>query len=154
MLRELYKQTSKRHFLCVFILQFFTTLHVSNDHFFHYQEFMIYSICSSVQTMQTCVPARSYGFKTVRPSSQTRLHGLYRAADTVNHELLIMKEMVVETCRVVKKNCRINTQRKCIFLFFYIIGCDALDIQRQMLLELSLFFFWDYRSSTFYLKLA
>ena len=29
-----------------------TTLHVSNDRFVHHQEFIIYCICSSVQTMQ------------------------------------------------------------------------------------------------------
>ena len=39
----------------------FTTLHVSKDHFVHHQEFMIYCICSSVQTMQTCLTTRSYG---------------------------------------------------------------------------------------------
>ena len=31
------------------------------DHFVHHQQFMIYSICSSVQTVQTCLTARSYG---------------------------------------------------------------------------------------------
>ena len=36
---------------------FCTTLHVSNDHFVHHQEFMIYCICSSVQTMQTWLTA-------------------------------------------------------------------------------------------------
>ena len=41
---------------------FYTTLHVPNNHSFHHQEFMIYCICSSVQTMQTCLDA---------------LHGLY-----------------------------------------------------------------------------
>ena len=60
---------------------FSTFLHVSKDHFVHHQEFMIYCICSCVQTVQT--------------SLQTRLHGFYRAADTVNHELLMMNEMVV-----------------------------------------------------------
>jgi hypothetical protein len=34
---------------------------------------------------------------------ETRFHGSYRAADTVNHELLMMNEMVFETCRVVHK---------------------------------------------------
>ena len=36
-----------------------TNLHVSNDHFVHHQEFMIYCICSSVQTVQTCLIAVS-----------------------------------------------------------------------------------------------
>ena len=42
---------------------FCPTLHVSNDNFVHHQEFMIYCICSSVQTMQTCLTARSYGWE-------------------------------------------------------------------------------------------
>ena len=32
---------------------------------------------------------------TIRPSSQARLHDLYRAADTVNLELMMMNEMDV-----------------------------------------------------------
>ena len=44
---------------CTFCMYLFynlsTTLHVSNDYFVHHQEFMIYSICSCVQTMQTCL---------------------------------------------------------------------------------------------------
>ena len=32
-------------------------LHVSNDHFVQHQEFVIYCICSSVQTIQTCLTA-------------------------------------------------------------------------------------------------
>jgi hypothetical protein len=43
------------HFVYVFILQFCTTLHVSNDHFVHHQVLMMCYICSSVQTMQTCL---------------------------------------------------------------------------------------------------
>ena len=35
--------------------RFCTTLHVSNDHFVHQQEFLIYTICSAVQTIQTCL---------------------------------------------------------------------------------------------------
>ena len=44
------------------LYNFCTTVHVSNDHFVHHQEFMIYCICSSVQTVQTCLTARSYGW--------------------------------------------------------------------------------------------
>ena len=34
---------------------FCTNLRVSNDHFVHHQEFMIYCVCSSVQTVQSMV---------------------------------------------------------------------------------------------------
>ena len=41
---------------CMYLLyNFCTTLRVSSDHFVHHQEFMIYCICSSVQTMQSTV---------------------------------------------------------------------------------------------------
>ena len=41
----LFKQTKEMHVLYIFILHFFcTTLHVSNDHFVHHQESMIYCI--------------------------------------------------------------------------------------------------------------
>ena len=67
---KLYKQTNKMHFVYVFILQslykstcfdgpFRSSSGVHN---------LLYLYC--VQTMETCL--------------QTRLHGLYRAADTVN----------------------------------------------------------------------
>ena len=56
--KQLYKQTNKMHFLYVFIIQFCTTLHVSNGHFVHHQEFMVYCICSCVQTVQTCLTAK------------------------------------------------------------------------------------------------
>ena len=83
--------------ICTFCMYLFynfcTTLHVWNDHFLHHQEFMIYCICGSVQTIQTC-SVRPYVRRT-HWASYTRLHGLYRAADTVNHELLMMNEMVV-----------------------------------------------------------
>ena len=47
---------------CMYLFyNFCTTLHVSKDHFIHHQEFMIYCICSSVQTMQMCLTTRSYG---------------------------------------------------------------------------------------------
>ena len=88
---QLHKQTNKMHFLYVFILQLLYTLHVSNDCFVHHQETTIYCICSSVQTVQTCLTV----VPTVRPSSQTLLHGLYRAADTVNCGLLMTNETVV-----------------------------------------------------------
>ena len=87
--------------MCLFY-NFCTTLHVSNDHSVHHQEFMIYCISSSVQTVQTCQTARSNCLEPV-PSSQTRLHGLYRAADTVNHELLMMYEMVVRNMQSCTK---------------------------------------------------
>ena len=41
---------------CMYLFyNFCTTLHVSNDHFVHHQNFMIYCICSSVKTVQTCL---------------------------------------------------------------------------------------------------
>ena len=48
------------HFLYVFILQFCTTLRVSNDHFFHYQEFMIY------YTLQLCTIHVNVSNRSVR----------------------------------------------------------------------------------------
>ena len=48
--------------LCIYSTIFFVILHVSNDHFVYYREFIIYCICSSVQTMQKCLTARSYGW--------------------------------------------------------------------------------------------
>ena len=55
----LYKQTQKMRFLYVFIL----TLHVSNDHFVHHQEFMIYCI------LQLCTKHAnvSYGRNQFQP---------------------------------------------------------------------------------------
>ena len=41
---------------------FCTTPHVSNDHFVHHQEFTICCVCSSVQTMKTCLTAQSYSW--------------------------------------------------------------------------------------------
>ena len=40
-------------FLCIYSTTFFTALQVSKDYFVHHQDFMIYCIRSSVQTMQT-----------------------------------------------------------------------------------------------------
>ena len=58
----IYINKPKRCTFCMYLFyNFCTTLYVSKDHFVHHQEFMIYSICSSVQTMQTCVTAVSYG---------------------------------------------------------------------------------------------
>ena len=54
---QFYKQTNKMHFLYVFILQFSTTLHVSNYHFVHHQEFMIYCIlqlCTNRANLPNC----------------------------------------------------------------------------------------------------
>ena len=43
---------------CMYLFyNFCKTLRVSKDHFVHHQGFMIYCICSSVQTMQTCLTA-------------------------------------------------------------------------------------------------
>ena len=49
--KQLYKQTNKMHFLYVFILQFLYNSTCFERHSFHHQEFMIYCICSCVQTM-------------------------------------------------------------------------------------------------------
>ena len=68
------------HFLYVFSLQFFVQLYM----FRTTTSFIIRSSRLFALTV-----------RTVRANSQTRLHGLYRAADTVNHELLMMNEMVV-----------------------------------------------------------
>ena len=43
---------TRRTFSMYLFYNFCTTLHVSNDRFVHHQEFMIYCISSSVQTMQ------------------------------------------------------------------------------------------------------
>ena len=49
------------HFLYVFILQFlYHSTFFEKTNFIRHQEFMIYCTCSSVQTMQTCLTARSY----------------------------------------------------------------------------------------------
>ena len=58
---------------------FCTTLRDSKDHFVHHQEFMIYSICSSVQTMQTCLTAWSYGWNRT-----VHLVGLFIKLLTIN----------------------------------------------------------------------
>ena len=115
---QLYKQTNKMHFLYVFILQCFTTLYDSNDHFIHNQEFMIYCIlqlCTNHVTVSNCLVLP---VPTVRPSSYTRLHGLYRAAEystswTPDDEWNGHSKHVE-----LYKNCRINTYRKFILLVF------------------------------------
>ena len=76
---------------------FCTTPQVSNDHFVHHQEFMIYCICSSVQTMQTCLTAVSYGWNN-RKTQQLHTSAWFVQSCirtyTVNHELLMINEMV------------------------------------------------------------
>ena len=100
--------------LCMYLFyNFCTGLHVSNDYFVHHQEFVIYCICNSVQTMQTChhmlVP-------TVRPSSWARLRGLYRAADTVNLRTPDGERNTRSKHVELQKYCRINTYKKYILL--------------------------------------
>ena len=73
----------------------FATLHVSNDYFVHHQVFinLLYlQLCTNRANVPNCLVLR---LELVGPSSQARLHGLYRAADTVNHELPMINENVV-----------------------------------------------------------
>ena len=46
---------TRRTFCTYLFYNLCTTLHVTNDHFVHHLELMIYCICSSVQTMQMSV---------------------------------------------------------------------------------------------------
>ena len=111
----LYKQNQQDALsVCIYSTIFFcTTLHVTKDHFVHHQEFMIYCICSSVQTMQTCLTAR--------------LHGLYRAADTVNHELLMVNEMIFRNmCSCTKTVEKIHTESaSCWFCLYNWLRCTV-----------------------------
>ena len=113
---------------CTFSMYLFynlyAILHDSNDHVVHHQEFTIYRICSSVQTMQTC-----------RNCSVLRFNLLYLHLCTNRKtEQLDTFAWFVQSCRYSKlwtpddewhgrskhvelyKNCRINTYRKCILL--------------------------------------
>ena len=65
----------------------FTALHVSNYHFVHPQEFI------NLLYQQLCINRANVSNCSVLQLNH--LHGLYRAADTVNHELLMIDEMVV-----------------------------------------------------------
>ena len=87
---------------CMYLFyNFCTILHVSNDHFVHHQEFMIYCICSCVQTMQTCLDTFAWFVHSYRYSKSWTAYG-ERNGRSKHVELY--------------KNCRINTYRKCILL--------------------------------------
>ena len=60
---------------------FCATLRVSNDHFVHHQEFMIYCI------LQPCTNRANMSRHVCMVCTQLQ--------NTVNHELLMMNEMVV-----------------------------------------------------------
>ena len=67
-----YKQTNKMHFLYVFILQSFATLHVSIDCFVHHQEFinLVYlELCTNHGNVPNCSVLRLELVPIVRPSS-------------------------------------------------------------------------------------
>ena len=74
------KQTNKMHFLYVFILQF-----MYNSTCFE-RPFRSSSGFHDLLYLQ---------LSSNRKTEDTFQHGLYRAADTVNHELLMKNEMVV-----------------------------------------------------------
>ena len=117
-------------FLCIYF-SCCTTLHVLNNYFVHHQEFKIYCICSSVQTILMCVTAQSYGWKppTIRLSSYAYLNGSYRAADTVNYELLLMNEIVVRNMQSCTKIVE-QIHKKCILLvcLYNMITCITVSI--------------------------
>ena len=72
---------------------FCTTLHVSSDRFFHHQEFMIYCIlqlCTNHSNVSNCSVLRLEG-RAVRHVCMA----CTELQNTVNHELLMMNEMVV-----------------------------------------------------------
>ena len=69
------------HFLYVFIPQFCTVLHVSNDHFIHHQEFMIYCI------LQLCTNHANVPGHVCMVCTELQ--------NTVNHKLLMVNEMIV-----------------------------------------------------------
>ena len=51
-----YTNKPTRCTFCMYLFyNLYTTPHVSNDHFVLHQEFMVYSMCSSVQTLHTCL---------------------------------------------------------------------------------------------------
>ena len=124
---------------CTFSMYLFynlcTTPHVSNDHFVHHREFMIYCICSSVQTVQTCLTAWSYGWNynlctTLHVSND---HFVQTSPNRKTKQLNTFARFV-QSCKYSKSripddernglskhvelyiNCRINTYRMCILL--------------------------------------
>ena len=64
------------HFFVYLFYNLFATPHVWNDYFVHSQQFIIYCICSSVQTMRTCLTARSYVWNCLFTELVT-MHGTY-----------------------------------------------------------------------------
>ena len=71
------------HFLYVFILQF-----LSNSTCFERPFHSSPGVCDLLY-LKLCT-------NHANVSNCTRLHGLYRAADTVNHKLLVMNKMVIQ----------------------------------------------------------
>ena len=83
--RIIYINKRTRCTFCMYsFYNLYTTLPVSKDHFVHHQQFMIYCILQlCANRAETCLTAWSYGW------NRTELQ------NTVNHELLMMNEMVV-----------------------------------------------------------